>query len=192
VLVDARSGPLGDAEAKKLAGDANDVVLGLLASSLDGAQPANLKASGFDFIVFEPDTTPASALLEEDIGFVLTLPSQADELFLRSLDSLSLDALYLETLPSPLTVARQLELNRIGMFARKPLICLVQPDVTAEDLRCLRAAGCPVVVATGAEAAKSLKETVMSLPPRKTRRDESRPVALPRGAVPIDEDEDDD
>jgi hypothetical protein len=64
--------------------------------------------------------------------------------------------------------------------------------VSAEDLRCLRAAGCSVVIATGPEAAKSLKETVAALPPRKTRREESRMVALPTGTIPHDHDDDDD
>lgn len=192
VVVDARPGTISDADAKKLAGDAGSLVLGLLAGGIDASQAEALKDAGFDFLVFDADSTPAAALLNEDLGFVLTLPSQPDELFLRSLESLSLDAVYLESLPSPLTVARQLDLNRIGLLAHKPLVCLTQAGVSAEDLRCLRAAGAGVVLATGAEAAKGLKEAVAALPPRKTRREERRMVSLPIGAGGGHDDEDDD
>ncbi len=192
VVIDARGGALSEADARKLAADADGVVLGALTGTIDAAQVKVLQAAGFDFLVFDPESTPAAALLDDDLGYVLALPSQPDELFLRSLESLSLDAVYLESLPSPLTVARQLDLSRIGLFGRKSLICLVQSGISGEDLRCLRAAGAAVVLATGADAAKTLKEAVAALPARKTRREESRIVSLPRGAAVTEDDEDDD
>jgi hypothetical protein len=192
VVIDARPGAMSEADARKLGDDAGSLTLGLLAGSIDASQVASLQGAGFDFLVFDADSTPAAALLNEDLGFVLSLPAQADELFLRSLESLSLDAVYLESLPSPLTVARQLELSRIGLFGRKSLICLTQAGVSAEDLRCLRAAGAAAVIASGAAAAKSLKEAVAALPPRKTRREERRVVSLPVGAAVGHDDEDDD
>ncbi len=192
VVIDARPGTVSDADAKKLAADAGGLILGVLAGSIDASQAASLKDGGFDFLIFDADSTPAAALLDDQLGFVLTLPAQPDELFLRSLESLSLDAVYLESLPSPLTVARQLDLNRIGLLAHKPLVCLTQAGVSAEDLRCLRAAGAGVVLATGADAAKGLKDTVAALPPRKSRREERRMVSLPVGAAAGHDDEDDD
>lgn len=191
VLIDARPGRLADADATRLAAEAGNLILGVT-GSIDAAGTAALKDAGVDFVIFDAASTPASALLDEDLGFVLDLPEQPDELFLRSLESLSLDAVYLESLPLPLTVARQLELNRLGLFGRKPLICLVQAGVSGEDLRCLRAAGASVVLAAGADAAKSLKEAVAALPPRKTRREERRLVSLPVGSAAGHEDEDDD
>lgn len=192
VIIDARAGVPDEAAMTTLGGAADGLVLGLLAGPIEAAQASSLKAAGFDFLVFDAEATPAAALLNDDLGFVLTLPSQPDELFLRSLESLQLDAVYLESLPSPLTVSRQLDLNRIGLFGRKSLICLVETGVSAEDLRCLRAAGCGVVLATGPEAAKSLKEAVVALPPRKTRREDSRTVSLPTGGAGAGHDHDDD
>jgi hypothetical protein len=192
LVIDARSAGLSPEAAKKVAADAGGLVVGLLAKGLDAAQAEAARDAGFDFAVFDAESTSAAALLDEDLGYVLALPSQPDELFLRSLESLTLDAVYLESLPSPLTVAKQLELNRIGLFGRKPLVCLTQPGVSAEDLRCLRAAGAGVVLATGLEAAKSLKDAVTALPPRKTRREERRVVSLPSGAAAGHDDEDDD
>jgi hypothetical protein len=193
VLIDARSKALSDADATRLGSAANGLSLGLLATGIDAAASRKLCEAGFDFLAFDPETTSAAALLEDDMGYVLLLPEQPEELFLRSLESLSLDGLYLERPPASLTVARQLELNRVALLAHKPLLCQVQPDVSAEDLRLLRGAGAAVVLTTGGAAAvKQLKSTVGSLPPRRVRREERTVVSLPRGAAAIEEEEDDD
>lgn len=192
VVIDARTAPLSEAAAKKLAADNQGLILGVIGAAADAAQATALREAGFDFVVFDPESTPAAVLLDDDLGYVLSLPDQADELFLRSLEPLSLDAVYLESIPSPLTVARQIELNRLGLLGRKPLMALVPSGISADELRCLRAAGAGVVLASGADAVKALKEAVAALPPRKSRKEESRTVSLPRGAVPTDEDDEDD
>src|SRR5688572_10009128 len=53
-----------------------------------------LKDKGFDFIVFEPENTPAGALLDEDMGYVLALPASAEDPALRAFASLQLDAVF--------------------------------------------------------------------------------------------------
>jgi len=191
VVIDARAGVPSEADLKKLTTAADGVVIGLLAAKIDAGQAAAAAAAGVDFLIFDAETTPAAALLDEQTGYVLALPGQPDEAYLRTLEALSLDGVYLDSLPSPLTVARQLDLGRISLFARKPLVCHVQEAISPEDLRCLRAAGGAVVLAAGSAAVKSLKETVAALPPRKARREEGRVVSLPRGAMAPDEEEND-
>jgi hypothetical protein len=154
---------------------------------------SDLQKAGVDFLVLDPDTTPAATLLNEDLGYVLVLPKDPDELLLHSLEPLSLDALLLTDLPSPLTVTRQIELTRVSAFTRKPLICQVKPDVSSEDLQCLRAAGCVLLLIEGApEGITALKERVLSLPAKRRNRDERPVVSLPRGQAPAAEDDDDD
>ena len=46
---------------------------------------ADLAKIGLGFLLFEPESTPAAALLEEDLGFVFTVPAGAEESYLRSL-----------------------------------------------------------------------------------------------------------
>lgn len=160
-----------------------DVPAGVWGSSGDGA----------DFLVIDPEKTPASELLNEDRGYVLILPDAPEELFLRSLDSLQLDAVYLEKVPSPLTVTRQIELGRISGLARKPLVCSVKADAGKEDLQCLRAAGVVLLLIDGApEGIKQLKETVLSLPAKRQRREDRPGVSLPRSAAPAEHDHDED
>ena len=70
-----------------------------------------LKAAGLDFLAFEAEHTPASALLDGDVGYVLIVPANPEELFLRSLEPLNLEALFLHDVPQPLTVAKQIDLR---------------------------------------------------------------------------------
>lgn len=187
LLVDARGSSAPEARGHSAA------LLGLIAGPVDAATVAQLKQAGYDFVVCEASTTAAAALLDDDIAYVLSVSDTAEEAFLRSLEPLALDAVYLESVPQPLTLAGQIALTRVSLLSRKPLVCLTPDGISADDLRCLRAAGCVAVLASGAAAAKTLKETVAALPPRKTRRDEGRAVALPAGAATsADDDEDDD
>jgi hypothetical protein len=147
--------------------------------------------AGLDFLVAEADSTPAAAMLDEDLGYVLALPAKPDEAFLRSLEPFSLEALLLTELPSPLTVGAQIELSRVGVLGRKPVLCQVQSDASSEDLQCLRAAGV-VALVTAADGVAALKQTVAALPPRRARRDDRTVLSLPRGQAAATADDEDD
>lgn len=194
VILDARSGKLVKDEAETAKAAGGDAVLGAWVGDIDRDGAKELHAAGVDFLVFAPETTPASALLEEDLGYVLTLPAEPEEAFLRTVEGLSLDAIALARVPSPLTVAGQMELGRVGMLARKPMACLVQADADKSDLECLRAAGVVFLILDGDGAGvATLKEAVLALPPRRQRRDERPAVSLPRAvAAPVEDDEEDD
>jgi hypothetical protein len=107
VVLDGRNGGVSPAAIEKARAGDNGIVVGLRAASIDREQIAELRKAGLGFLLFEPETTPAAALLEEELGYVMALPPQPDTDFLRTLGPLNLDAFYLEDVPSPLTVARQ-------------------------------------------------------------------------------------
>jgi hypothetical protein len=179
-----------DIERAKGAGTA---VVGLRANDVERATLVDLAKAGLDFLIFEPETTPAAALLNNDLGYVLAIGGSPDENYLRSLAPLNLDAFYLDDLPSPLTVARQLELTRIGVFGGRPILARVPADASQTDLECLRAAGVVGLLVEDASGIARLKKTVMSLPPRRARKDErpSVAVSLPRSQPDHDHDDDD-
>jgi hypothetical protein len=189
VLID---GLAAKPDLSRLRDAAGTSVFGLQAASLSNDRVKELRQTGIDFIVFEADSTLASALLDEETGYVLRTPAQPEELFLRSLEPLSLDALYLDWLSLPLTVMGQLELSRMGMLARKPLLAKVSADATSEDLQCLRSAGVAVLLTDSPEGVARLKEAVLALPQRKAKSDERAVLTLPRGAAAAKEDDDDD
>ncbi len=189
VMIDAFSTSLTPDEAKKARAAAGDVPLGAGTKVADSAAAKALREAGLDFLVVD-DAMPASALLDEELGYVLALPASPEETFLRSLDALSLEALYLSQVPSPLTVAGQLELGRVAALGHKPLLCLVASSASSDDLQCLRAAG--VVAVLASEGVDTLKAAVAALPQRKTRREERTVVSLPRGNAQAPEHDDDD
>ena len=105
VLLDL-SGSFSKQDAEKARAAAAGRPLGLRLAGLDTAKAKAAREGGIDFILFEPESTPAAALLDETLGYVLALPEAADELFLRSLEPLHLEAIYLDSLPPSLSVAR--------------------------------------------------------------------------------------
>jgi hypothetical protein len=191
LLVDGRTQDLKGADAKKARDAAGDATLGVWARSPGADAAKDLADNGVDFLLFDPESTPAAALLQENLGYVLALPEAPEELFLRSLDSLTLDAVFLESVPSPLTVSRQIEIGRIGGLARKPLLAQVTADASKEDLECLRGV-VGVVVTGGVEVVSRVRDTVVALPPRRHRREERPVVSLPRGQAVTEDDDDDD
>ena len=196
VVVDARRASLAAGDAKKARDAADNLALGAWTQVADAATAKALRQAGVDFLVIEPETTPAAALLDDDLGYVLALPEAPEELFLRSLEPLHLEALYLPPgrWSGPLTVAGQVELSRIGALSRRPLICEAAPETSKEELQCLRAAGVAVLLVSSATGISRLKETVGSLPPRRQRREERPVLSLPRGQAPpeVEEEDDDD
>jgi hypothetical protein len=190
-LLVGAGGELSAGEIKALKTSAAGTPAGVWGST--SASSDEMQKGGVDFLVVEPDRTPASALLNEELGYILVLPDEPEELFLRSLEPLSFDAVYLNSIPSPFTVAKQIALTRIASLARKPIVCTVKADQSKEDLQCLRAAGVVLLVVEGdAASITQLRETVLSLPSRRPRREERPVVSLPRGKVAMDDDDDGD
>jgi hypothetical protein len=191
-VIVVEAGSLSPDDVKKAREAAGDAVLGARTAVADSDGAKALREAGLDFLLIDADTTPASALLDDDLGYALALPAAPEELFLRSLDALSLEALYLAAVPSPLTVAGQIELGRVAGLGRKPLISKTASSASKDDLQCLRAASVAVVV-TDVAGVAALKETVASLPPRRGRREDQRTVVtLPHGNSGSHEHEDDD
>ncbi len=191
-VIDARGTSLSAADAEKAAADATGIIIGALMDAVDAAQARSLKDSGIDFVVFNPETTPAAALLDEDFGYVLALSPEPDEALLRSIEPMSLDSVFLNEVPSPLTVADQLKVSRINILSRKSLTCPVMADVSPAELRSLRAAGVRLVlVASGVDAVKQVKERVSGLPAVKTDRQDRPLISLPKGQVGAEDDDDD-
>lgn len=142
----------------------------------------SLREAGADFIVFDDATTDASVLLEEDLGFVMRIDLDASDTFLRTIDTLPVEALLAPSLEGALTVRRTLDLRRIAAFARKALVLPVPAAIDAAALEALRDTGVIAVVVDGASEVKVLRATIDALPPRRRAREAATSaVALPAG-----------
>ena len=153
-----------------------------LIADVEADQLPRLREAGIDFLILNPQA-PASVLQDEELGFVLRLAGDLSEAQLRTLGTLSLDALYVERKDDgPPTVERQLELQRISGLARGPLLVQVRASAEQQELLSLRDGGVLILTIDlkerdGADALRSLRGVIDALPRRRKRRDEAE-VAL--------------
>jgi hypothetical protein len=163
---------------------AGEVPVGAWPKVVDPKANAALIEAGADFLVFDADSTPASALLDDKLGYVLALRSGQDENFLRVLESVALDAILLEDYVGPLTLRNQIELRLLAGLTRKTLMLPVKPSIESADLECLRDAGVSVLVIDdkALEELPALLKTVQDLPQPRRRRQTTLDVLLPRAA----------
>lgn len=190
VVIGASGSPANAADAKQVE---DAIPGGWLDGRSEGASKA-CKDAGYDFVVFDPDKTASTAVLEEGIGYVISLPADASDNELRAIEGFSLDALYVGEIKGAMTVRKQMELRRVFALARKPLMATIPSDIAAAELQALRDTNVVVVCTDAADGVEKLRKLIDALPPRARRReDPERPIAMvPRTTGGGDEEHDDD
>ncbi len=167
---------------------------GLLASEAEAEQPSRLRQAGLDFLVLDPQA-PASALLDEELTLLIHVPDELTDTQLRTLDALPLDALYVERATAPPTIWRQMELRRMSMLARRPLLVQVQADAQHQDILSLREAGVALLAIDlrergATDGLRRLRGLIDALPRRRRlRREEGAQVLLPQTVGEVEEEE---
>lgn len=156
-------------------------------------QNGKLPAPGeFDFLLLD-EHTPASALLSEDLSYVLRAEVAMADSLLRALHGTPVDGLLVQV-EGPMTVGSQVSLLRISGFAGKPLFVELNEQPSSSDLEVLREAGAVGIVVSadlGSARIAELRKAIDDLPPRrKPRRDEREPVAVVGQVAPTADDED--
>jgi len=127
----------------------------------------------------------ADALLEENVGFVLLAPAGCDDTRLRLLGDLNLDALIPPSPDGSLTIERLLELRRVLVLGRTPLLVEVSGDADTSRLQALRESGVAGVIIEGSSLGKlgKLGETIAALPVRGKKREERSEAMLPAATM---------
>lgn len=164
---------------------AGDAPCGIWPPRLDGQVVEQLSHAGVDYVVFNPEAAHAAALVESDLGYVLAYEGDLADIYLRTLQSLPLDAVFLRHWQEPLTIRGQMDLLRIVSLSNKPLMLTVSSQIDARELECLRDVGVAIVAVDGdrkdaLEALPALRKTIEDLPPRRRRREERPEALLPR------------
>ena len=183
-------------ELKEAVSAAEERPCGLLTPQPGTEEVAQLRQAGLDFLVLAPEAS-AAALQDQELAVLLHVNDEITDTQLRTIDPLPLDAIYLEPDATPLTIRRQMELQRISGMARKPLLLQVQPDTEQQDLLCLRDAGVALAALDlkergGLDALGRLRGVIDALPSRRRPgRDEQPEVTIPRAAAtgPAEEEE---
>ncbi|MEX2227836.1 MAG: hypothetical protein WEB52_15485 [Dehalococcoidia bacterium] len=188
---------VGSAGSSAGADDAKQIADAIPGAWLDGRSDGASKAckdGGYDFVLFDPDKTASTAVLEEGIGYVISVPNDVSDNELRAIEGFSLDALYVGEIKGAMTVRKQMELRRMFGLARKPLMASIPADLTQSELQALRDTNVLVVATDSADGIEKLRTLVDALPPRSRRKeDPERPIAMvPRSAPGAGEEDDDD
>lgn len=177
-------------EVEKWVKESGGVPCGAQVASASEKAAATLKEAGVDFLAFDAEATSAQTLLESELGYVLVLSGEPSDSLLRAMEPLPLDALLLPDWRPPLTVRGQLELRRLVLLSRTPLVVPVAPDIAPGELECLRDAGVAAVAVSGADSATwdrlaTLRQAIDGLPRRMRRREERAEAILPPVGQPV-------
>ncbi len=127
-----------EGDVREAVGAAGEMPCGVQLDHADPEVIEGMRQAGVDFVVFEAERTAAAALLNETLGYVLHLRDEISDVYLRTLEPLPLDAIFLPSREGPLTVRAQMELQRVAGLARTPLIMTVPPSTGPAELQCLR------------------------------------------------------
>lgn len=185
----------GDAgKVKDFVRKAPGLILGVRPHKSDREQITSLREAGADFVVLDVDSAMADALLEENIGFILLVRSDADDTRLRLLSDLNLDALVPPAPDGALTVERLLELRRFSALGRTPLLVEVSGDAGVSSVQALRESGVAGVIIEGSSLAKleKLRAAIGAMPPRGRMREERREAMIPAPSMAGHDHDDDD
>lgn len=170
---------------------AGAIPIGLGPGTLTSDAAAAGQKTGASFAVFDPATTNADALLNEELEYCVRVALDADEGQLRAIGSLRPVLIVLSGLSDPLPVTEMLALRRAVMLTGAPAAVRVEPGASAPFLQSLRDSG---VVALGLADASSadvdaLRARIAELPePARKRRGDAGPIVP--GVVPGEDDED--
>jgi hypothetical protein len=176
---------------KRESAKAEDAVIGAALEKASRDEVASIKEAGADFVALDLDTAKAESMLEKNVGFVLSVPLEADDTDVRILGDLQVDALIVPRMAPGFSVRELVRLRRIAALGRTPLLMEVDAGIDASTLQALRESGVVGAIIDGSSIGKvgKLRETIASLPPRGHRREEKAEATIPAG-VGGGEDED--
>lgn len=169
---------------QKEAGKTSGASIGAPINGGGKKEAVSLREAGADFLLLDIEGTLAEALIEEKVGFVLPVGLDADEIELRLLGDMPLDALLVPGIDGRLTLRDAMRLRRVAGLARTPLMMPVDPGIEEAALQALRDCGVVGVVVDGSSLGKldKLRETIGKLRPRGRRREESPDATISAGS----------
>jgi hypothetical protein len=174
---------------------AGDVPLGVFLKSISEEKINELVSLGCDFVVFDIKV-PATVLEKEGIGKFLMIEPSLDQGFVRAINSLEVDGVFISDRggDSFVAVEHLLVCRRFVELLEKPIMITLPSLVTKAELSNLWQAGVNGIVAPPAqsvEALTELKEIIGDLPRGARGRRAKVGVILPHhgGVVATEEDE---
>jgi hypothetical protein len=150
---------------------------------------------GADFVVFPVASVPKAILEDEKLGKIIEVEPAFDASLLKAIDDLPLDAVVVAGEKPGLSWRELMLLRRGANMLNKPLLVVVSPDVTPEEMQALCDTGVSGVVV--ASKLDKLRRIINKLSPPKAGRGRKVEPLLPRisgrrGIVAEEEEEEED
>jgi hypothetical protein len=157
---------------------------------------ADLQELGADFVVFEPENTPASVLQMEEMGKVAEVLPSLSEGLISSLEEMSIDAVLMSSSANIISVHQIMTFRWIADLVCKPLLVVLSGDLSSDDLSNLWDAGVqgvviPVKVAADKDKLLELRKA-LSDKPVKRNNSKISPILPHLGSSSSSFDDDDD
>ncbi len=131
------------------------------------------EVAGWDFAVVAPGDAVGVLADAADLDRVLQLPLEVADETLRALQALPVDSVAIEVPTSALQLKDLVPIYRVVHATRKPVMAQVSIDADRPTLLALRDAGIVGLITTvttgDAKGLKALYQTVLDLPPKKSR-----------------------
>lgn len=145
ILVDCGGKPLAKSAAATLQGK----LWGAGISGFGQDEVASLKDQGCDFLVFEPGSTSATVVSNDDMGSVIVVTPDLDRETARAIQAIEFTGAYLSTdvVGRDISVARLIDLQRVRSMINGPLVAIAPDSPTVSDLTVMRDAGISGLVA---------------------------------------------
>lgn len=172
-----------DGKLLEIAGALDTVPWGVKVEEMDGDKARGLVEKGCDFFVVSPERVTVEAVKDERAAYLLSLPSDVDDRFLRAIEDLPVDAVFMSiaSTESPLTLQHLINIGSIRTMFDKYLILGVPATISAKEMEGLRDMGVDALVVDAGRSSEkvlgAIKENLLSLPrQRKLRSDRISPV----------------
>ena len=159
---------------------------GIMVDHLDGKTADGLIQQGCDFFLADAGGISVEAAKDERAAFVLSLPKEASDGFLRAIEDLPITAAFTSlAADGPMTLKDLVDVGSLRTMFDKYLLVKVNPDLSSKELEGLRDMGVDAVVVDLAGASqdslKSLKQRLIKLPRQRKARSEKSNAVLPSG-----------
>jgi hypothetical protein len=172
-----------------------DIPLGVFVKGMSEEKIDELASLGCDFVVFDI-RIPAAVLQKEEVGKFLMIEPSLDQGFVRAINSLDVDGVFISNggEDSFVAVEHLLVCRRFVEILEKPVIMALPSLVTKAELTSLWQVGIDGVVAPSRQSVETLAELekmIGDLPGRARGRRAKAGVKLPQygGVVAEEEDE---
>lgn len=176
-----------DAKIAGLAGNLKEVPWGIRVNELDSDRANRLIDAGCDFFVTSPETIMVDAIMDDKAAYLLSLPPGPEEILLRAIEDLPVDAVYMSLNPweSRLTLEHLINISSARTMFDKYLLVEVSATLSYKELASLRDVGVDALVVDAGRSSEkvltSLKEKLFGLPRQRKSRSEKLSAIIPRG-----------